>query len=40
MIKITVAKSSGFCFGVNRAVNILYEMVEIVVAVKSSLVRI
>ena len=27
-MKIELAKTAGFCFGVNRAVNILYEMVE------------
>src|SRR5699024_6151313 len=26
--KITLAKTAGFCFGVNRAVNLLEEMVE------------
>ncbi len=26
--KITLAKTAGFCFGVNRAVNMLYELVE------------
>ncbi len=27
-VKITLAKTAGFCFGVNRAVNMLYELVE------------
>jgi len=27
-MKIELAKSAGFCFGVNRAVNMLYDMVE------------
>ncbi len=27
-VKITLAKTAGFCFGVNRAVNMLYELVN------------
>ena len=27
-LKITVAKTAGFCFGVNRAVNMVYELLE------------
>lgn len=27
-MQITLAKTAGFCFGVNRAINILYELVE------------
>ncbi len=27
-MKITLAKTAGFCFGVNRAVNMLYDLVE------------
>ncbi|MBQ9354063.1 MAG: bifunctional 4-hydroxy-3-methylbut-2-enyl diphosphate reductase/30S ribosomal protein S1 [Clostridia bacterium] len=27
-MKITVAKTAGFCFGVNRAVNMVYELLE------------
>ena len=27
-MKITLAKSAGFCFGVNRAVNMLYDLVD------------
>lgn len=28
MAKITLAKSAGFCFGVNRAVNMVYELIN------------
>ena len=28
MSKIIVAESAGFCFGVNRAINILYKLIE------------
>ena len=28
MAKIELAKTAGFCFGVNRAVKMLYELVE------------
>ena len=27
-MKITVAKTAGFCFGVNRAVNTVYRLLE------------
>ena len=27
-VKITLAKTAGFCFGVNRAVNMLYDLVD------------
>ena len=27
-MKITKAKTAGFCFGVNRAVNMVYELLE------------
>ena len=27
-MKITVAKTAGFCFGVNRAVNLVYRLLE------------
>ena len=27
-MQITLAKSAGFCFGVNRAVNMLYDLVD------------
>ncbi|MEE1055535.1 MAG: bifunctional 4-hydroxy-3-methylbut-2-enyl diphosphate reductase/30S ribosomal protein S1, partial [Acutalibacteraceae bacterium] len=27
-MKITLAKTAGFCFGVNRAVNMVYELLE------------
>ena len=27
-MKITLAKTAGFCFGVNRAVNMLYDLVS------------
>ena len=27
-VKITLAKTAGFCFGVNRAVNMLYDLVS------------
>ena len=26
-MKITLAKTAGFCFGVNRAVNMVYELI-------------
>ena len=28
MSKVTLAKTAGFCFGVNRAVNMVYELAE------------
>ena len=28
MSKIIVAESAGFCFGVNRAINILYKLID------------
>ena len=28
MSTITVAKTAGFCFGVDRAVNLVYELLE------------
>ena len=34
-MEITVAKSAGFCFGVNRAVNIVYDLLENNVAVST-----
>ena len=27
-MKVTVAKSAGFCFGVKRAVNMVYQAIE------------
>ena len=27
-MKITLAETAGFCFGVNRAVNMVYELLE------------
>ena len=27
-VNITLAKTAGFCFGVNRAVNMLYDLVD------------
>lgn len=32
---ITVAKTAGFCFGVNRAVDLVYHLVEEVTSVKT-----